>query len=142
MRRRLGIQVVVASLVMVGAVSTMLRAQAAVTFHFRNGDSMGAMLVDLKAAGFEVTVRGSNRMIPKGDIAWVDFGGNVTVPASAFREMTPVDHLIVFKNGDTMFAEWLDVGGTSPLRIVIKTSRGERELSSADIARIYLARPR
>jgi hypothetical protein len=140
--RRLGLYGVVASLVMMGAVSTVLRAQAAVTFHFRNGDSMGAMLVDLNASGFDVTVRGNNRKIPKGDIAWVDFGGNVTVPASAFREMTPVDHLIVFKNGDTMFAEWIDVGGTSPLRITIKTSRGDRDLSSNDIARIYLARPR
>jgi hypothetical protein len=123
------------------ATGVLVQAQASVTLHFRNGDSMPAMLVDLKAAGFEVIVRGDDRMIPKDQVAWVDFGGNVNVPASAFRDMTPIDHLIVFKNGDTMFAEWVDVGGTSPLRIAIRTRGTDRDLSSNDIARIYLARP-
>lgn len=132
---------VMAMAAVVGA-GALVQAQASVTLHFRNGDSMPAMLVDLKADGFEVTVRGESRMIGKGEVAWVDFGGNVNVPASAFRDMTPIDHLIVFKNGDTMFAEWVDVGGTSPLRIAIRTRGAERDLSSSDIARIYLARPR
>ncbi|MDA1306578.1 MAG: hypothetical protein O2917_04890 [Acidobacteria bacterium] len=131
-----------AAIVMVGSAAVWLHAQAAVTVHFRNGDSMQAMLVDLKAGGFEFLVRGDSRMIPTDQVAMVDFGARVNVPNSAFRDMSPIDHLIVFRNGDTMLAEWVDVGGTSPLRIAIRSRGNERDLSSNDIARIYLVRPR
>jgi hypothetical protein len=131
-----------AALVLAASAGVWLHAQATVTIHFRNGDSMPAMLIDLKADGFEISSRGVDRMIPKDQVAMVDFGARVNVPNSAFRDMTPLDHLIVFRNGDTMLAEWVDVGGTSPLRITVRTGRDDRDLTSNDIARIYLARPR
>ncbi|MCR4376410.1 MAG: hypothetical protein NUW22_16340 [Acidobacteria bacterium] len=126
------------ALVMAVAASVVLSAQASVTLTLRSGDTMGVTLVDLKAGGFEVEVRGASRMIPKDQVAMVDFGGNVTVRQSWFNDMTAVDHLVVFKNGDTLLTEWTDVGGTSPL---ILRFRGEREIPSTDVARIYLVRP-
>lgn len=123
-------------------VSTVLAAQASVTLTLTSGDTMPVMLVDLKAAGFEVTMRGADRMIPKDQVAMVDFGGNVQVQQSWFRDMTPLDHLVVFKNGDTMLTEWVDVGGTSPLILRFNTGRGEREISANEVARIYLRKPR
>lgn len=131
-----------AALVVAVATTTLVSAQQAVTFTLRNGDTVGVTLVDLKASGFEVEVRGAARMIPKDQVAMVDFGGNVQVRQSWFNDMTSLDHLVVFKNGDTLLTEWVDVGGRSPLVLRVKTSRGEREISSADVARIYLAKPR
>jgi len=130
-----------AALVVVLTSTALVSAQQAVTFTMRNGDNVPVTLVDLKAAGFEVEVRGSARMIPKDQVAMVNFGGNVQVRQSWFNDMTSLDHLVVFKNGDTLLTEWVDVGGRSPLILRVKTNRGERELSSADVARIYLVKP-
>jgi len=130
-----------AALVVALATTALVSAQQAVTFTMRNGDNVPVTLVDLKAAGFEVEVRGSARMIPKDQVAMVNFGGNVQVRQSWFNDMTSLDHLVVFKNGDTLLTEWVDVGGRSPLILRVKTNRGERELSSADVARIYLVKP-
>ncbi len=125
-----------------GAATVLVQAQAAVTLELRNGDRVPVMLVDLKAAGFEVTVRGETRMIPKDQVALVDFGGDVRVPPRVINEMTALDHLVVFRNGDTLLTEWVDVGGTSPLRLTFRTAGGERDIPSSDVARIYLTKPR
>ncbi|NQW03282.1 MAG: hypothetical protein HQ485_04580 [Acidobacteria bacterium] len=130
------------AIVVAAGISTVLAAQASVTLTLRSGDTLPVMLVDLKAGGFEVTVRGGDRMIPKDQVAMVDFGGNVRVDQSWFRDMTALDHLVVFKNGDTLLTEWVDVGGTSPLILRFNTGRGEREISASEVARIYLVRPR
>jgi hypothetical protein len=125
-----------------GVATALVQAQAAVTMELRNGDRVPVMLVDLKADGFEVTVRGETRMIPKDQVAMVDFGASVTVPASALDRMTALDHLVVFRNGDTLLGEWLDVGGTSPLRLTFRTAGGERDIQSNEVARIYLTKAR
>lgn len=130
-----------AVLAIIGSTAAWLTAQASVTIHFRNGDTLPAMLVDLKADGFELLVRGESRMIPTDQVGMVDFGPPVTVPAGALQNLSPADHLIVFRNGDTMLGQWLDVGGTSPLRLTIRGAGGERDLTSNEVARIYLARP-
>lgn len=137
MIRRLSIT----ALALVGAATVFLQAQQNVTLHMRNGERLQATLVDLKAAGFEVRIGDNDRMIAKDQVAMVDFGTGVKVPASAFNGMTPLDHLVVLKSGDTFLAEWLDVGGTSPLRLTFRTGNGERDLTSDNVARIYLARP-
>ncbi len=120
------------------AAGVVLSAQASVTMTMRSGETMNAQLIDMGAAGFEVDVRGTNRKIPVDQVAMVDFGGNVTVRQAWFNDMKGSDHLVVFKNGDTLLTEWTDVGGTSPL---ILRFRGEREVPSTDVARIYLVRP-
>ena len=128
--------------VLAAGIGPVLGAQASVTLTMRSGDTVPVMLVDLKADGFEVTVRGREQMIGKDQVAMVDFGGRVEVNPAWFRDMTPLDHLVVFKNGDTMLTEWVDVGGTSPLILRVNTGRGEREISSSEVARIYLVKPR
>lgn len=129
------------AVVMAVAAGVVLSAQASVTFTLRNGDTMGVLLVDMGAGGFEVDVRGATRKIPVDQVAMVDFGGNVNVRQSWFNDMTALDHLVVFKNGDTMLTEWTDVGGTSPLILRFNTSRGEREIPATEVARIYLVKP-
>lgn len=131
----------VGAAVVTAAATSVLMAQASVTLHMRNGDTMSVTLVDLKAGGFEVRVNGDDRMIAKDQVAWVDFGGSVNVTNAALNTISGNNHLVVMRNGDTLSAEWFDVGGTSPLRLAFKTSGGDRDIPSNEVARIYLARP-
>ena len=48
---------------------------------------------------------------------------------------------IVLRNGQTIDGSLYDIGGTNPLRLTLKTSSGEREVSSNEVARIIVARP-
>ncbi len=126
---------VVAMAVAVGAV---LSAQAPVTITLRSGETLQASLVDMGGRGFEVRVGGSERFIAKDQVAMVDFGGNVTPQQAWFNGMSPVNNLVVFKNGDTLLADWTDVGGTSPLVLRFNSGAAEREISADHVARIYL----
>jgi hypothetical protein len=126
------------AVVLAAAVGIVVSAQAGVTITLRSGEVLSARLIDLGAAGLEVDVQGANRRIPMDQVAIVDFGGTPAVRQTWFTNMTGADHLVVFKNGDTLVTQWEDVGGTSPLILRIA---GGRELSSADVARIYLVRP-
>jgi hypothetical protein len=121
------------------AIGTVMSAQAPVTITLRSGEVRTATLVDLGARGFELNVNGAQQWIPKDQVAIVDFGGNVNPVAAWFDNLTT--NLVVFKNGDTLRAEWTDVGGTSPLILRVNAGGGERELSSNDVARIYLVAP-
>jgi hypothetical protein len=121
------------------AIGVVTSAQAPVTLTMRSGETLAVTLVDLGARGFDVRVNGAERIIPKDQVAMVDFGGNVTPQAAWFNGMN--SNLIVMKNGDRLFSEWTDVGGTSPLILRVNTGTGERELSSNDVARIYLVAP-
>ncbi len=123
------------------AATSVLMAQAAVTLHMRNGDAISASLIDLGAGGFEVRVGADTRMIPKDQVAWVDFGGSVNVTPAAINTINGNNHLVVMKNGDTILGNWDDVGGTTPLRLSFVTASGNRDLTSNDVARIYMARP-
>lgn len=131
----------VGAAVVTAAATSVLMAQASVTLHLRNGESMAASLIDLGAGGFEVRVGNDTRMIPKDQVAWVDFGGSVNVAQAKLDSIDGGTHLIVLKNGDTMMGSWDDVGGTTPLRLSFKTSGGDRDLTSNDVARIYMVRP-
>lgn len=131
----------VGAAVVTAAATSVLMAQVGVTLHLRNGESMAATLVDLGAGGFEVRVGNDTRMIPKDQVAWVDFGGSVNVSQANLDNISGTNHLIVMKNGDTMIGNWDDVGGTTPLRLSFVTSGGNRDLTSNDVARIYMVRP-
>src|SRR5687767_4445611 len=121
------------------AVGTVMSAQAPVTITLRSGEVRTGTLVDLGMRGFEVHINGVQQWIPKDQVALVDFGGNVTPKPSWFDGMT--SNLVVFKNGDILRTEWTDVGGTTPLILRVNSGQGERELSSNDVARIYLVAP-
>lgn len=128
------------AVVMTLAASMVMSAQAPVTLTLRSGETIAATLVDLGGRGFDVRVSGAERLIPKDQVAVVDFGAPVNVQQSWFNGMAS-QHLVVFKNGDRLLGEWADVGGTSPLMLRFSTGSGEREISSNDVARIYLVAP-
>ncbi len=123
------------------AVSTVMSAQVPATVTLRSGEVLSVTMMDLMGAGFQVRVNGAERMIAKDQVAMVDFGGNVTPQASWFDGIGGLTHLVVFKNGDVMKTEWIDIGGSTPLILKVNNGSGERDLTTNEVARIYLVAP-
>jgi hypothetical protein len=118
--------------------STVMSAQVPATVTLLSGEVLSVTMMDLMGAGFQVRVNGTERMIPKDQVAVVDFGGNVTPQASWFEGIGGLTHLVVLKNGDTVKTEWIDIGGSTPL---VLTFSGDRQMNTNEVARIYLVAP-
>ena len=121
------------------AYGSILLAQESATLTLRSGERISAQLVDHGAAGFLVKVNGQDRTIATGDVAVIDFTGG-TMSNDDWAKVTGGQHVIWLRNGETITGTFYDIGGTSPLRITLKTSAGDRELSSSEVARIALSR--
>lgn len=116
--------------------------QASATLTLKSGDTVRGEVVDLGAAGFTVLTSGRERVIPMSDVAVIDFGtAKPLAPADLARLWSPGQHLVILRNGASVKGELYDIGGTHPLRVTIKTGDTERDLSSDEIAQIYLAKP-
>jgi PA-IL-like protein len=111
-------------------------AQENATITLRSGEQLTAQLVDLGGVGFTVRVNGQERHIPQNDVAVIDFTGG-SIDWNGYNG----NQQVVFRNGQTIDAQLYDIGGTTPLKLTLKTPSGEREVSSSEVARIILARP-
>ena len=116
------------------------QAQENATLTLRSGEKISAQLVDLGGGGFALRVNGAERQIPTNDVAVIDFTGG-SMSAADWAKVPEGQQIVLLRNGDTVNGQLYDIGGTSPLRITIKTASGEREFSSNEIGRIILARP-
>ena len=115
-------------------------AQESVTLTLKSGERLSAQLVDLGGVGFTVRVNGEERRIPTGEVAAIDFGGGTMTDADWSR-LSGGQHVIWLRNGQTLNAELVDIGGTSPLRITVRENGQQRDINSSEIARIGMARP-
>ena len=120
------------------AYGSTLLAQESATLTLRSGERISAQLVDHGAAGFLIKVNGQDRTIATGDVAVIDFTGG-TMSTADWSKVTGGQHVIWLRNGETVTGTFYDIGGTTPLRITVKTSAGDRDLSSAEVARIALS---
>jgi hypothetical protein len=125
----------VAALLVTGAAY----AQDSATLTLRSGEKVSGSLVDLGGVGYTVRVNGAERQIPQNDVAVIDFTGGTMTDAD-WAKFTGTSQ-IVLRNGQTIEGSLYDIGGTSPLRLTIRTSSGERELASSEVARIVISRP-
>jgi len=98
-------------------------AQDSATLTLRSGEKVSGQLVDLGGVGYTMRVNGNERHVAQNDVAAIDFTGGV------------------LRNGQTFDGSLYDIGGTSPLRLTIRTANGEREVASNEVARILIARP-
>lgn len=115
------------------------QAQESATITLKSGEKLTAQLVDLGGSAFYVRVDGAKRQIPKGDVSVIDFtGGSMT---DADWAKLSGGQQIVLKSGETLDGQLYDIGGTSPLKLTIKTASGERQFSSNEVSRIILSRP-
>jgi len=125
-----------AAVVLCGGIAL---AQESATLTLRSGEKVTGQLVDLGGVGYTMRVNGSDRQIPQNDVAVIDFNGGTMSDADWNNfNGTPVVQL---RNGQTVNGSLADIGGTSPLKLTIHTSSGDREFSSNDVARIIMARP-
>jgi len=114
-------------------------AQSSATLTMRSGEKVSGDLIDLGGVGYTVRVNGNERQIPQNDVAVIDFTGGSMSDAD-WAKFTGSSQ-IVLRSGQTIDGQLIDIGGTSPLRLSIRTSSGERDLSSNDVARIVMSRP-
>jgi len=120
-------------------VTGVTYAQNSATLTLRSGEKVSGDLVDLGGVGYTIRVNGNERQIPQNSVAVIDFSGGSMSDAD-WAKFTGSSQ-IVLKSGETIDGQLYDIGGTSPLRLSVRTSSGERELSSNDVARIVIARP-
>lgn len=124
----------VAAVTYVGAV----QAQENATLTLRSGERVSGQLVDMGGVGFTVRVNGQERQIPTNDVAVIDFTGG-TMSADDWSKVTGGNQVVWLRNGQTVNGSLYDIGGTSPLKITLRTGNGDREFSSAEIGRIVLS---
>ncbi len=114
-------------------------AQDSATLTLRSGEKVSGQLVDLGGVGYTVRVNGTERNIPQNDVSVIDFTGGTMTDAD-WAKFTGASQ-VVLKNGQIFDGSLYDIGGTSPLRLTIRTSSGEREVGSNEVARIVISRP-
>jgi hypothetical protein len=120
-------------------VTGVAYAQNSATLTLRSGEKVSGELVDLGGVGYTIKVNGTDRQIAQNDVAVIDFTGG-TMSNADWAKFTGTTQ-VVLRNGQTIDGQLYDIGGTSPLRLTIKTSGGDRELSSNEVSRIVIARP-
>jgi hypothetical protein len=129
------------ALVLILAAATMtaaLMAAPQATLILRSGDKVRGELVDLGGVGFTMRVGGSLQRISADEVAVIDFSGGAITAAEASR-IQDGRAFVVLHSGDTFYGRLYDIGGNDPLRITFRTADGDRDVSSAETARIYLA---
>lgn len=114
-------------------------AQENATLLMRSGETVSGQLIDLGGVGFTIRVNGQQRQVPTNDVAVIDFTGN---PGDIdWSKITLGQQVVMLRNGQTIDGQLYDIGGTTPLKITLRTSSGEREFSSSEISRIVLSKP-
>ena len=123
------------------ALVVSTQAQESATLVMRSGEKVTGQLVDMGGVGFTVRVNGQERNIPTNDVAVIDFTGNGDVPPDQRSRAAGGTQTVWLRNGQAIDGSLYDIAGTSPLRITLKTSSGDRELASSEIGRIVLSQP-
>ena len=136
MAKRVSLAMVLTALAVLG---TVLLASPQATLTLRNGNRITCELVDLGGVGFTIRVSGIQQRIPADQVAVIDFT-NGTIPASEASQVQDGRAFVVLHGGATFTGSLYDIGGNDPLRITFRTSVGDRDVSSSETARIYLAR--
>jgi len=119
---------------------TTATAQESATLTLRSGERISGQVVDMGGSGFAVRVNGQDRTIPLGDVALIDFAGS-SMSQADWDRVSSGQHVIWLRNGQVITGQLFDIGGTTPLRITLKTDSGDRDLTSSEVSRIALARP-
>lgn len=120
-------------------LSTAL-AQESATLTLRSGEKITGQLEDLGGVGFTVRVNGNERRIPQNDVAVIDFAGSSMTDAD-WAKVPEGEQRVILKSGEAINGQLADIGGSSPLRLTIRTSSGDRDVSSSEVNHIVLARP-
>jgi hypothetical protein len=128
------------AMVAIVALASAAGAQEAATIVLRSGERVSGQLIDHGGAGFTISVGGTNRSIPTGEVAMVEFSGSAPALSNDMASrLNNGQHVVVLRNGQQFAGNFYDIGGTTPLRITVDTDSGRRDLASSEVARVYLA---
>lgn len=116
-------------------------AQEAATLVLRSGDRLNGELMDLGGVGFTIRVNGVERQIATADVALIEFAGRGEPDSGIEAKLRAGQQLVVLRNGQTIEGRLFDIGGKRPLTITVDTPGGRRDVSSSDVAQVYLASP-
>lgn len=132
--------VIVAGIVAaVSAAGRETSAQEPATLLLQSGSRVSGELVDMNASGFVMMVDGREVAVKAQDVASLTFAPGPDTPETQNRVKSG-QPLAVLRNGQILDGLLLDVGGTRPLRLTFDTPSGSRDVSSADVAVVYMSR--
>ena len=130
----------IAAATVLAVTATFAAAQENATLTLRSGERISGQLVDMGGVGFTVRVDGNERRIPTAEVALIDFA-NSTMTQADWDRLSSGQHVIWLRSGETITGQLYDIGGTTPLRITVKTNGKERDLTSTEVSRIAMTRP-
>ena len=122
------------------ALALPAQAQTNATFVLRSGERVSGDLVDMGSSGITARVGGQTRNLATGEVAVIDFTGGSSFPSNEVSQVNG-NHVLVLRDGSILNGRLVDVGGTNPKRITFSTSGTNRDFTSNEVSRIYLARP-
>jgi hypothetical protein len=135
MRKQLILAVTFVSLI---GLNAPLGAEVPATLVLRSGERVSGELIDLGGVGFTIRVNGQERRVAQDEVAVVEFAGGQP-NAQVRSKVAGGQQVVVMRNGDVIEGRLVDLGGTSPLRVTVDTPSGQRDLTSADVAQVYMA---
>ena len=115
-------------------------AQESAALTLRSGEKLNGELMDMSGVGFTVKVNGTERHIATNDVAVIDFGGSSMSDAD-WAKIPGGRPTVILRSGEVVNGRLVDIGGSSPLRMTIRSRSGDRDLASNEISHIILARP-
>lgn len=124
----------------IAALPLSALAQESATLTLKSGEKVTGQLQDLGGVGFTVLVNGAERRIPQNDVAVIDFAGSSMTDAD-WAKVPEGEQRVILKSGETINGQLADIGGSSPLRLTIRTASGDRDIASSEVKHIVLARP-
>jgi hypothetical protein len=129
----------VVALLAVAATTAVLVAAPRATLILRNGDRVNGDLIDMGGSGFTVRTGGGEKTIATDEVAAIDFQGG-PIPGEVATKVQAGRPFVVLRNGDIIDGRLIDIGGTDPLRLTVRTSDGERDFNSNEVSRVVLTR--
>lgn len=129
----------VAVLLAVAAAAAVLVAAPRATLILRNGDRVNGDLVDMGGSGFTLRTGGGEKTIATDEVAAIDFQGGA-IPGNVAARIQAGRPFVVLRNGDIVEGRLIDIGGTNPLHLTVRTPDGERDFNSNEVSRVLLAR--
>jgi hypothetical protein len=124
----------------IAALPVSALAQESATLTLRSGEKITGQLEDLGGVGFTVRVNGTERRIAQNDVAVIDFAGTSMSDAD-WAKVPEGEQRVILKSGEAISGQLADIGGSTPLRLTIRTASGDRDISSSEVNHIVLARP-
>jgi hypothetical protein len=130
-------------LVLMLAMAGSAIAREHATLLLTSGERVTGELIDLGGSGFTISVNGTERHIPKGEVAVIDFSGNATnLAAAELAKLSGSGQGVVLSSGEVLQGRLSDIGGSQPLKLTFDlVSGGTRDFHSNEVKRIYLSRP-